>query len=172
MTTKPDRDLLEYAGYCGTVNVSLEDETLYGEVLYIRDLIMYDGIDVPTLTANFKKAVDDYLALCRELGDKPEKPFTGTFQVRIPQDLHRGIAIAAQKANISINKFTEEALAMKVEGRRQVRLDDLIARQHLEFATKLDAVTTNSQVSGATNATGSTQLCSEFRQKVTSMRTA
>ncbi len=118
MTTKIESDLLEYRGYCGTVNVSVEDETLYGKVLYIRDLIIYDGVDVPTLTANFKNAVDEYLALCRELGDKPEKPFTGTFQVRVPQDMHREIAIAAQKANISINKYTEEALATKIQRSR------------------------------------------------------
>ena len=167
MTTKLDRDLLEYAGYCGTVNVSLEDETLHGKVLYIRDLIIYDGVNVPTLTANFKKAVDDYLALCLELGDKPEKPFTGTFQVRIPQDLHREIAIAAQKANISVNKFTEEALVMKVEGRRQVRLGDLIERQHLEFGTKLTKFTTSARASGATNM-GSAQIFN-FAQTAASM---
>jgi predicted HicB family RNase H-like nuclease len=40
---------------------------------------------------------------CEKRGENPEKPFTGKFVVRIPQDLHRKVYIAAKKSGSSLN---------------------------------------------------------------------
>ena len=58
----------------------------------------------------FHDSVDDYLDYFSELCREPEKPFSGKFNVRIPQELHRRIFIAAEARGVSINAFVNDAL--------------------------------------------------------------
>ena len=58
----------------------------------------------------FLEAVEDYLVTCTELGREPEKPFKGSFNVRIPPELHERVAIAAVKHGVSLNRFIADAL--------------------------------------------------------------
>lgn len=104
------KNMMEYQGYFGSVNYNDEDEVFYGKVEYIRSLISYEGHDVPSLKANFQEAVDDYLAICKNQGIEPEKPFKGSFNIRTGSDLHRQAVIAAQQRGINLNKFIAEAI--------------------------------------------------------------
>jgi predicted HicB family RNase H-like nuclease len=110
---------LHHGGYYGSVEVNLEDELLHGRLMYIRDAITYEGTDLASLKTAFTSAVDNYLAFCTKVGDEPDKPFSGTFNVRIPQTLHRDAAITADKAGISLNKLVEEAIRQRLVGTDQ-----------------------------------------------------
>lgn len=101
--------LLEYKGYYGTAETSVEDECLAGSVLHVRDKIVYFGETFPELRENFHKAVDDYLEFCNEVGKDPDKPFSGTFNVRLGKDLHREVAVKARAEDISINEYVVRA---------------------------------------------------------------
>lgn len=92
--------LLTYRGYHGTVEYSLEDQVLYGKVIDIKSLISYEGVTIQELTEDFKGAVDDYLALCKEHGEKPEKPFSGSFNVRTTLKLHHKLVLYAQSHHL------------------------------------------------------------------------
>jgi predicted HicB family RNase H-like nuclease len=59
--------------------------------------------------------VDEYLAFCAENGKQPEKPFKGSFNVRIKADLHRQAAQAAFARGISLNTLVEDAIRQAVE---------------------------------------------------------
>jgi predicted HicB family RNase H-like nuclease len=54
--------------------------------------------------------VDDYLALCAKRGKEPEKPFKGSFNVRVGPELHRRLALAAAKRGMSLNRLVAETL--------------------------------------------------------------
>lgn len=41
----------------------------------------------------FEEAVDDYVETCKEVNKKPEKSFKGSFNVRIPSELHKDAAL-------------------------------------------------------------------------------
>lgn len=57
-------DYLEYKGYTGSVEYSVEDNCLYGKVLGVsRHAITYEGKDLYELKKDFEGAIDDYLAL-------------------------------------------------------------------------------------------------------------
>ena len=58
----------------------------------------------------FHEAVDDYLALCEEIGKSPDKEFRGTFNVRINPALHRELALEADKRELSMNQLVEKAI--------------------------------------------------------------
>lgn len=102
--------LLEYKGYQGTVEFSEEDCCLYGKVLGIKSLILYEGQTVGELINNFHNFIDEYLDMCEKNGLSPEKPFKGNFNIRIDPELHRKAAMLANQEGISLNKFIEKAV--------------------------------------------------------------
>ena len=104
------KDMMDYKGYYGSVNYNDQDQVFYGKIELIRDLVSYEGTDVRTLRQSFKDTVDDYLGLCREQGREPNRPFKGSFNVRIGQELHRRAALAALRNGVSLNRFVKQAL--------------------------------------------------------------
>ena len=106
---------LKYKGYIGSVAYSEPDKVFFGKLEGIDALVNYEGESVAELTAAFHEAVDDYLALCEDIGQKPEKSYTGTFNVRISPATHRQIANRAMEAGISINAFVKKALDEAVQ---------------------------------------------------------
>lgn len=67
-----------------------------------------------SLEAAFHEAVDDYLVTCAELGREPEKPFKGSFNVRIAPELHERVMIAATQQGMTLNRFVAETLSQAV----------------------------------------------------------
>jgi len=106
---------LKYKGYIGSVAYSEPDKVFFGKLEGIDALVNYEGESVAELTAAFHEAVDDYLALCEDIGQKPEKSSTGTFNVRISPATHRQIANRAMEAGISINAFVKKVLDEAVQ---------------------------------------------------------
>lgn len=114
---------LRYKGYIGSVSYSEPDKVFFGKIEGIDGLVNYEGESVAELTAAFEEAVEDYLIFCKENNVKPEKSYTGTFNVRIAPLAHREIANRASEAGISINAFVKQALdkALKEEPRSKAR---------------------------------------------------
>ena len=105
---------LTHKGYTGTIEYSPEDSLLYGKVLGIRGLISYEGESGKMLEEDFREAIDVYLAYCKEAGKAPEKPFKGSFNVRISASLHRQAALLAMENETSLNNWVAEAIRSSV----------------------------------------------------------
>jgi predicted HicB family RNase H-like nuclease len=106
---------MHYKGYDGSVLYSAEDRLLHGKILGIRDMVSYDGEDIPTLETNFHGAVDEYLEFCRVEGRTPNKPFKGSFNVRLRQELHMKAAMFAEENDLKLNAVINEALKEYLE---------------------------------------------------------
>lgn len=104
------KNYLEYKGYIGTIDVSVEDRVFYGTIHGINDLVTFESVDFEGLEREFKSAVDDYLIICEECGKEAEKSYKGQFNVRVSSELHRKIAMNAIKENVSLNQYVEKAL--------------------------------------------------------------
>ena len=109
------KDMMRYKDYLGSVHFSDEDDVFYGRVEFIRALVSYEGTDVATLRQAFREAVDDYLQTCAEQGQQPEKPFKGSFNVRISPQLHQRIAAGAASKGVTINKYIADILERHVK---------------------------------------------------------
>jgi predicted HicB family RNase H-like nuclease len=105
---------LEYKGYTGTIEYSKEDGLLHGKVLGIRGLISYEGNTGKELEADFIAAIDSYIADCKKDSVAPEKPFKGSFNVRISPKLHRKAALLAMEDRMSLNSFVAESIRQKI----------------------------------------------------------
>lgn len=104
------KNTIEYKGYVGTVEFSEEDGVLFGKVTGIRSLISYEGTTVKELLEDFHGAIEDYLDICKSKGVFPEKPYKGSFNVRVSPELHRLAAMYAIENQTTLNSFVEDAM--------------------------------------------------------------
>ena len=81
----------------------------------------FQGRTADELQAAFRGSVDDYLAFCKELGRKPEKPYSGKVLLRLPPALH-GLAVkAAALEGVSLNEWLSQQVKAGLKGRRSGR---------------------------------------------------
>ena len=91
----------EFNGYLGSLETSIEDKCLYGRIEFINDLVTYQGNTISELEAAQSK--------------EPDRPFSGSFNIRIGSDLHRKVAIAAKQADRSLNDFIKQSLEQCID---------------------------------------------------------
>lgn len=101
---------LTYKDYIGSVSFAAEDEIFYGKIEHINDLITFESDNAHGLKKAFEEAVDDYVAFCEAKGLTPNKPFKGSFNVRVNPSLHKLAYQKAMEKGITLNKFIESTL--------------------------------------------------------------
>lgn len=106
--------MLEYKGYHAKVSFDVEDGLFIGEVFGINDSLNFHGRSVDELTEAFHNSIDNYLDACAKFHRSPDKEFKGSFNIRIPSDLHRRLALEAAKENLSLNQFIKNTLTQAV----------------------------------------------------------
>ena len=116
--------MMRYKGYFGKVEYDDEARILHGEVLGIKDVITFQADKASKIEKAFHESVDDYLAFCKERGEKPNKPFSGQFVVRLNADLHRQLAAIAEAGGKSLNAVVAEYLAREVRRTLQTTADE------------------------------------------------
>lgn len=114
---------LTYKGYTGTIEASIEDNCLHGQILFIEDIITYEGTTVDDIKTSFKEAVNRYLAYCKETGRPANKPYSGTFNVRVGQDLHRKAVEIAYHRGITLNDFVTQSIQATIEQNGVVKVE-------------------------------------------------
>jgi len=107
-------NMLKYKDFYGSVEYSAADECFFGKILGTTDLVTFEGSSVGSLKKAFTEAIDDYLVLCEEAGKEPQKSYKGSFNIRIPPELHKAAAAIASREGISLNAFVERAISDEV----------------------------------------------------------
>ena len=102
--------MMEYKGYVGKVEFDDAAGIFHGEVINMRDVITFQGTTVDEIRGAFQESVEDYLDFCKQLGQAPEKPFTGKLMLRLTPDLHRKAFIAATQAGKSLNAWIADRI--------------------------------------------------------------
>jgi len=101
---------MQYKGYSGSITFSEEDGVFHGKVVGIKALISFEGDSVRSITEDFHNAVDEYLEFCTDSGLEPERPFKGSFNVRVSPELHRQLSLFSSAGGKSLNSTVEEAI--------------------------------------------------------------
>ena len=106
--------MLKYKGYAGQVSFDADAKIFHGEVLGLKDVITFQGTTVKELERAFRESIEDYLEFCAKRGEKPEKPCSGKFVVRLSPALHSRVIIEAKQEGVSLNRFVEESLEQRL----------------------------------------------------------
>ena len=103
-------NILEYKGYYTRLEIDTDTNTLRGKIEGITDFVNFESASIGSVIKDFHDAVDDYLDFCREVGKEPEQEYISVFNVRIPPELHKRIAIRAFQDGKSLNSTVERAI--------------------------------------------------------------
>jgi predicted HicB family RNase H-like nuclease len=106
--------MLRYKGYTGQVNFDPDAEIFHGEVIDTRDVITFQGRDVKEIKKAFRDSIDDYLEFCESRQEKPDKPFSGKFVLRLTPELHHKVYLMAIQSGKSLNSWIREVLKKAV----------------------------------------------------------
>jgi predicted HicB family RNase H-like nuclease len=104
---------LRYKDFQGSAEY--EDGRLIIRILHIEDFVTTEIDSASAAQTAFGELVEDYLATCAELGKEPCRPFKGSFNVRVTQELHRQAAMAAAELNESLNAWISKAMEARIE---------------------------------------------------------
>ena len=63
-------DMLQYKNYIAPIHFSSTDKVFYGKVGGIDDLVSFEGVSVENLEKAFQEAIDDYIKICNEIGNR------------------------------------------------------------------------------------------------------
>ena len=96
---------MKYKGYVGAVTYDEEAGVLHGEVIGTRDVITFQARSVDGIEKAFRGSVNDYLAFCKDRGEKPDKPCSGKLSLRLGPTLHRMALIRSRAAKKSLNTW-------------------------------------------------------------------
>lgn len=112
--------MLNYKGYFGSVEVSIEDGVLHGKIQCVNDIVTYEAETPDGLKSAFEEAVIDYLDTCKQLGKSPDKPMSCSFNIRIGSELHKKAYLAACKSGTTLNDYVKKAVEEKVSERKEI----------------------------------------------------
>jgi predicted HicB family RNase H-like nuclease len=101
-----------YKGYQGSVEY--DEGVLYIRILHIDDSVSMTCTSANKVISSFHDLVDDYIETCEALCQEPNKPFKGSFNVRITPELHRSAAISAAARSETLNSWVGEAISEKI----------------------------------------------------------
>ncbi|HEV2483493.1 MAG TPA: type II toxin-antitoxin system HicB family antitoxin [Puia sp.] len=160
-------DLLTYKGYFGSARYSAADEVFYGKLEGIDDLVNYEASSVKELIKAFHEAVEDYLETCQRIGKEPNKTYKGSFNVRIPAEMHREAAIYAASADISLNDFVKTAIEYALLNKRilQSDLSPAHSLQVAEEAAPYQRTTNHKKAAGRSKKAASASTRAGTRKK-------
>jgi predicted HicB family RNase H-like nuclease len=108
------KNVMRYKSFLGSIHFSSDDECFHGKIEGIDDLVSFEGRSVNELKARFKEAVEDYLELCRKVGKDLTRSYKGTFNVRVPPELHKQAVRKSVSEGISLNRLVRRALEKEI----------------------------------------------------------
>jgi predicted HicB family RNase H-like nuclease len=148
--------VLRYKDYQGSV--SFDEGRLLIRVLHIDDFLTTECDSASGVQAEFEALIDDYLETCQELGKQPSKPFKGSFNIRIPPELHRKAAMFAAEHGETLNAWVTGAIE------RRIRDDDVeMLAASSQWVRKMLATRTRPSADWSALATVR-HISSEFRR--------
>ena len=102
--------MMDYKGYHAAIKYDHDDEVFHGEVVGTRDVIFFEATSVEELKREFHFSIDDYLAMCEERGQEPDRPFSGRIPLRVTPEIHRAATTAARAEGKSLNSWIAETV--------------------------------------------------------------
>jgi predicted HicB family RNase H-like nuclease len=100
---------MQYKGYTAMIDYSAEDECFVGQVIGTRHTIIFDGTSVEEIRANFEEMIDDYPAMCADLGQEPNSPVS-EIMIPVSPALYAKIAKKADYDGVPVNTVLETAV--------------------------------------------------------------
>ena len=107
-------NMMKVDGYKAKIEYDPDLDQFRGEILGLNGSADFYGNSPSSLRKEFKNSLKVFLEVCEEKGISPKKEYSGKFNLRIPPELHREIAVRATAEHKSINQLVSEVLKRSV----------------------------------------------------------
>ncbi|MBS3668917.1 type II toxin-antitoxin system HicB family antitoxin [Vreelandella boliviensis] len=97
-------------GYRAVIQYDIDIEMFRGEFTGLNGGADFYADSVAKLREEGKISLRTFLDECHQRGIKPTKTYSGKFQVRLPEDLHKHAVDAATAKGQSLNQFVATAI--------------------------------------------------------------
>lgn len=104
-------NIMELESYKAKIEYDPDIDLFRGEILGLNGGADFYGKSPAELRREFKKSLSTFLEVCAENGINPKKEYSGKFNLRIPPNLHRDIAVKASSEEKSINQWVADKLS-------------------------------------------------------------
>ena len=111
-------NVMTYKGYKARIEFDPRDNIFVGRVLGIEDGISFHGATVVALKERFAAAINHYLADCKAMGRKPEKPTSDKLMLRIAPEIHSKALVMARASGKTLNQWAAEVLGKAAHSRQ------------------------------------------------------
>jgi len=102
--------MLIYKGFIGQIDYDSETNRLVGEVVNSIDLLEFDGQSAHDIRASFRRCVDEYLLMQKEMAGVHPTPFVGNFTVCLSTDKQDKVIKAAQRQGQSVSHWLNKRI--------------------------------------------------------------
>ncbi len=104
-------NLMEINGYKAIIQYDPEIEMFRGEFVGLNGGADFYASNITDLKNEGRTSLEVFLEMCREDGVNPRKEYSGRFNVRISQELHKEIVATAAAADKSLNQWIADMLS-------------------------------------------------------------
>lgn len=109
------KEMMKHKDYYGSIHYDESEPVFYGKLEFIKSLISYEADTAMGIRSAFEEAVDDYLQMCEDENLDVEKPFKGTFNVRVGERLHQQAVDHAASQGLSLNDYVRMSIEHQLQ---------------------------------------------------------
>lgn len=104
--------MIEYRGYVARVEFATPADVFHCRVMNSGPypVATFEAVKASAVRGEFRRTVDEYLAVCKAEGIPPKRPFSGKLNLRLGSELHGAVALAAAEHGTSINSWIVHVL--------------------------------------------------------------
>lgn len=136
-------ETMKYKDFEGSIETSYEDRIMFGKILFINDLIMYEGNSIDELEQSFHEAVDSYLEFCDKHEKRPDKPMNGIFNVRTSPEVHKQLSLKALQMGCSLNACANKAFESFITNQHELgKSIDQVSQTLVSINTQMSSLVT------------------------------
>lgn len=103
-------------GYRAVIQYDPEINMFRGEFTGLNGSADFYAATVDSLQREGRTSLQVFFDVCREKGIEPVRAYSGKFQIRLPEDLHRDAVEAAKARGESLNQFVAQAIEHELTG--------------------------------------------------------
>lgn len=103
-------NVMNINGYRAVIQYDPDIEMFRGEFTGLNGSADFYADSVSALQVEGETSLKVFLDTCREKGIEPIKTYSGKFQVRVPEAIHKQAVDAANARGLSLNQFIATAL--------------------------------------------------------------
>ena len=103
-------NLMEINGYRAIIKYDPEIEMFRGEFIGLNGGADFYADNIKSLKKEASISLHVFLQACKERNIKPQKEYSGKFNVRVPSELHADIVTQAKAEDKSLNQWVVDTL--------------------------------------------------------------